>query len=85
MISVYFIFRSPDVVHDISMIGSIIGAEGAMISVLLSISFMKRSNKKALDASVLPYLTIETEKFPTEDAYAFEYIKDTDVKRSFST
>ena len=84
LISIYFIFRSADVVHNISMIGSIIGAEGAMLSVLLSISFMKRSNKKALDASVLPYLTIEKEKFPAENAYAFEYIKDTDAKRNFS-
>ena len=55
-----------------------------MLSVLISIAFMKKSNEKALDASVLPYLTVEKEKQPTGSAYAFEYIKDTDKKRDFS-
>lgn len=84
LICIYFIFKNPNTEQNISMIGSIIGAEGAMLSVLISIAFMKKSNEKALDASVLPYLTVEKEKQPTGSAYAFEYIKDTDKKRDFS-
>ena len=84
LVCIYFIFKYPDAEQNISLIGSIIGAEGAMLSVLISIAFMKKSNEKALDASVLPYLTVEKEKQPTGSAYAFEYIKDTDKKRDFS-
>lgn len=84
LVCIYFIFRNPNTEQNISMIGSIIGAEGAMLSVLISIAFMKKSNEKALDASVLPYLTVEKENKPMESAYAFEYIKDTDKKRNFS-
>lgn len=84
LVCIYFIFKNPDTEQNISLIGSIIGAEGAMLSVLISIAFMKKSNEKALDASVLPYLTVEKEKQPTGSAYAFEYIKDTDKKRDFS-
>lgn len=83
-VCIYFTFRSSNTAQNISMLGSIVGAEGAMLSVLLSIAFMKRSNEKALDATVLPYLTIEKEKQPFENAYAFEYIKDEDTKRDFS-
>ncbi|MBD5505233.1 MAG: hypothetical protein HDR09_16250 [Lachnospiraceae bacterium] len=84
LVCMYFIFKDPDTEQNISLIGSIIGAEGAMLSILISIAFMKKSNEKALDASVLPYLTVKKEKNPNEDAYAFEYIKDTDKKRDFS-
>lgn len=84
LVCIYFIFKNPDTEQNISLIGSIIGAEGAMLSVLISIAFMKKSNEKALDASVLPYLTVEKEKQPTGSAYAFEYIKDIDKKRDFS-
>lgn len=84
LVCIYYIFRGSNTGQNISMIGSIIGAEGAMLSVLISIAFMKKSNEKALDASVLPYLTVENEKKPTESAYAFEYIKDTNEKRNFS-
>lgn len=84
LISIYFIFKSPDMEQNISMIGSIIGAEGAMLSILISIAFMKKSNEKTLDASVLPYLTVKKENKPAGRAYAFEYIKDADMKRNFS-
>ena len=66
LVCIYFILKNPDTEQNISLIGSIIGAEGAMLSVLISIAFMKKSNEKALDASVLPYLTIEKEKKPTD-------------------
>ncbi len=84
MVCIYFVFQNSDTEQNAGMIGSILGAEGAMISVLLTIAFTKKSNKKTLEASVLPYLTVEKEKAPVERAYAFEYIKDTDKKRNFS-
>lgn len=84
MVCMYFVFRTPEVEQNISLIGSILGAEGAMISVLLTIAFTKKSNRNALDASVLPYLTIEKEKEALEGAYAVEYVKDMDKTRNFS-
>ena len=48
------------------MIGSIIGAEDTIISVLFTIAFTKRTNKKALGTSVLPYISIEKEKSQVE-------------------
>lgn len=84
LVCIYFIFKTPFAEQNISMIGSIIGAEGAILSILISIAFMKKSNERTLDASVLPYLTVKIEKKQTEKAYAFEYVKDTDKKRNFS-
>ena len=65
------------------MLGSVIGAEGAILSVLLSISFMKKSNEKMLDASVLPYLSVKKDTIPSEHAYAFEYFKIRKDKTDF--
>lgn len=81
---IYFVFRNSNAEQNASLIGSIIGAEGTMISVLLTIAFTKRSNKKALGASVLPYISIEKEKEPVESAYAFEYFKVKEGKYDFS-
>lgn len=84
LVCIYFIFRKTDIEQNGGLIGSIVGAEGTIISVLLTIAFTKKSNKKTLGASVLPYITIEKEKEPVEGAYAFEYVKDKDQKRDFS-
>lgn len=81
---IYFVFRNSNAEQNAGLIGSIIGAEGTMISVLLTIAFTKRSNKKALGASVLPYISIEKEKEPVESAYAFEYFKVKEGKYDFS-
>lgn len=81
---IYFAFRNSNAEQNAGLIGSIIGAEGTMISVLLTIAFTKRSNKKALGASVLPYISIEKEKEPVESAYAFEYFKVKEGKYDFS-
>lgn len=75
LVGVYFVFRSSDAEKNVGLIGSIIGAEGTMISVLLTIAFTKKSNNKALGTSVLPYITIEKEKEPVESACAYEYFK----------
>lgn len=84
MVGIYFVFKSPQNDKNISLIGSIIGAEGTMVAVLLTIAFTKKSNERALDATVLPYLTIEKDNKPSENAYAFEYFKTTIDKRDFS-
>ena len=84
LVGVYFVFRSSDAEKNVGLIGSIIGAEGTMISVLLTIAFTKKSNKKALGASVLPYITIEKEKESVERAYAFEYFKVKEKQFDFS-
>lgn len=81
---IYFVFRNSNAEQNAGLIGSMIGAEGTMISVLLTIAFTKRSNKKALGASVLPYISIEKEKEPVESAYAFEYVKVKEGKYDFS-
>lgn len=81
---IYFAFRNSNAEQNAGLIGSIIGAEGTMISVLLTIAFTKMSNKKALGASVLPYISIEKEKEPVESAYAFEYFKVKEGKYDFS-
>lgn len=84
MVGIYFVFKSPQNAKNISLIGSIVGAEGTMVAVLLTIAFTKKSNERALDATVLPYLTIEKDNKPSENAYAFEYFKTTIDKRDFS-
>jgi len=84
LVCLYFVFRNANAKQNIGLIGSIIGAEGTIISVLLTIAFTKRSNKKALEASVLPYILIEKEKEPVEGAYAFEYFKIRKQKWDFS-
>ncbi|MBE5852224.1 MAG: hypothetical protein E7299_04630 [Lachnospiraceae bacterium] len=84
LICLYFVFRNENAEENVGLIGSIIGAEGTIISVLLTIAFTKRSNKKALGASVLPYISIEKEKEPVEGAYAFEYFKAKEEKYDFS-
>ena len=80
---VYLAFKSLQNERNISMLGSVIGAEGAILSVLLSISFMKKSNEKTLDASVLPYLSVKKDTIPSEHAYAFEYFKIRKDKTDF--
>lgn len=85
LICLYFVFRNENAEENVGLIGSIIGAEGTIISVLLTIAFTKRSNKKALGASVLPYISIEKEKEPVEGAYAFEYFKAKEKKYDFSS
>lgn len=81
---IYLVFSNSNVEQNAGLLGSIIGAEGTMISVLLTIAFTKRSNKKALGASVLPYISIEKKKEPVEGAYAFEYFKVKEGKYDFS-
>lgn len=84
LVCLYFVFRHENAEENVGLIGSIIGAEGTIISVLLTIAFSKRSNKKALGASVLPYISIEKQKEPVEGAYAFEYFKAKKEKYNFS-
>ena len=84
LVCLYFVFRNENAEKNVGLIGSIIGAEGTIISVLLTIAFTKRSNKKALGASVLPYISIDREKEPMEGAYAFEYFKVKEKKYDFS-
>ncbi len=83
LVGVYLAFKSLQNERNISMLGSVIGAEGAILSVLLSISFMKKSNEKTLDASVLPYLSVKKDTIPSEHAYAFEYFKIRKDKTDF--
>ncbi|MBP3594531.1 MAG: hypothetical protein J6J44_08385 [Lachnospiraceae bacterium] len=84
LVCLYFVFRHENAEENVGLIGSIIGAEGTIISVLLTIAFSKRSNKKALGASVLPYISIEKQKEPVEGAYAFEYFRAKEEKYNFS-
>lgn len=84
LIFLYFVFRNENIEENVGLIGSIIGAEGTIISVLLTIAFTKRSNKKALGATVLPYISIEKGKEPVEGAYAFEYFKVKEKECDFS-
>lgn len=84
LMCLYFVFRHENAEENVGLIGSIIGAEGTIISVLLTIAFTKRSNKKALGASVLPYISIEKQKEPVEGAYAFEYFKVKEKEYDFS-
>lgn len=84
LVCLYFVFRNENAEQNVGLIGSIIGAEGTIISVLLTIAFTKRINKKALGASVLPYISIEKAKEPGEGAYAFEYFKVKEKEYDFS-
>lgn len=73
-ISSYFAFRTGDIGGDSSLLGGMLGGLGAIVSILLSITFSKRSNEQALDSAVLPFIVMKRKSEPAENYIAFEYI-----------
>jgi len=76
-IFIYFNFKTNDENANISLLGGMIGGLGAILSILLSIAFSKRSNEQTWDATVLPYLLLKNnKKNPPENYISFVHIKD---------
>jgi hypothetical protein len=73
-IFVYFISKTDDPNTNASLISGLLGGLGAIIAIILTISFTKRSNEQTLDASVLPYIIIKKGKEAPTEYLAYEYI-----------
>lgn len=71
---VYFVFRTNDQNANISLLSGLFSGLGAIIAILLSISFSKRTNKETWDSTVLPYIIIDNDKNLSTDYIAFEYV-----------
>lgn len=82
-IGVYFSFRTNNQETNGVFVGSLVGGIGAIISILLSISYSKRSNAQALDSTVLPYLKLEKYAEPFGDETAYEFINKHREKFTF--
>ena len=54
----------------------LIGGLGAIVAILLSISFSKRSNEQSLDSFVLPHIIVKKVKELPNTYVAFEYFSD---------
>jgi hypothetical protein len=72
-IYIYYIFSTDDKGINCSLLGGILGGLGAILSILLSIAFSKRSNEQVLDSSVLPYIIMKKRIEPAETYISFEF------------
>lgn len=79
-ILIYYFFKTDDKSGNGSLLGGMLGGLGAILSILLSIAFSKRSNEKALDSSVLPYIVMKMKKEPAETYIAFEFFYNEENK-----
>ncbi|NCB43533.1 MAG: hypothetical protein EOM59_13085 [Clostridia bacterium] len=75
---VYNLFKTNDESINASLLSGLIGGLGAIVAILLSISFSKRSNEQTLDSSVLPYIIVKNTKELPDTYAAFEYFSDED-------
>lgn len=73
---IYYFFKTDDKGGNGSLLGGMIGGLGAILSILLSIAFSRRSNELILDSSVLPYIVMKKRKEPAETYVSFEYFSD---------
>jgi hypothetical protein len=73
---VYHIFKTNDESSNASLLSGLIGGLGAIVAILLSISFSKRSNEQSLDSSVLPYIIVKRVKELPNTYVALEYFSD---------
>lgn len=73
---IYHIFKTNNESSNVSLLSGLIGGLGAIIAILLSISFSKRSNVQSMDSSVLPYIIIKRLREVPTTYVAFEYFSD---------
>jgi len=77
-IAAFCLLKTGDPIVDSSLLGGLLGGLGAIIAILLSISFSKRSNEQALDSSVLPYIIVKRLKESPSDYSAHEFFSTED-------
>lgn len=75
-ILVYSLSRTNDEGINASLLSGLIGGLGAIVAIMLSISFTKRSNEQSLDSSVLPYIIVKSLKELPDTYVAYEYFSD---------
>ncbi|HHX11684.1 MAG TPA: hypothetical protein GX731_02600 [Clostridiales bacterium] len=75
-IIVYQTFKTKDENINVSLLSGLIGGLGAIIAIILSISFSKRSNEQSLDSSVMPYIIVKRTKELPSTYVAFKYFSD---------
>ncbi len=75
-ILVFFAFRTNNGIDNATLLSGLMGGLGAIIAILLSISFSKRSNEQTLDSLVLPYLIVKKVNNQPDTFIAFEYFSD---------
>ena len=73
---IYHIFKTNDANSNASLLSGLIGGLGAIVAILLSISFSNRSNEQSMDSSVLPYIIIKRVREVPTTYVAFEYFYD---------
>lgn len=73
---IYDIFKSNEESSNASLLSGLIGGVGAIVAILLSISFSKRSNEQSMDSSILPYIIIKSVKEVPTTYVAFEYFNN---------
>lgn len=59
-----------------SLLSGLISGLGAIIAILLSISFSERSNEQSFGSSVLPYIIVNKAGMLPDTYVAFEYFSD---------
>jgi hypothetical protein len=73
---IFNIFKTNDESSNASLLSGLIGGVGAIVAILLSISFSKRSNEQTMDSSVLPYIIVKRVNEVPITYVSFEYFSD---------